>query len=76
MLKSTIVDPRVRLVPSKKLLDFLDAQKKHLKELPENVAKIMKQRRPHTAHLYQDYQGCGLGVQTTKTQLRAVDKTN
>ncbi|EDW43163.1 transmembrane protein 199 [Drosophila sechellia] len=44
MLKSTIVDPRVRLVPSKKLLDFLDAQKKHLKELPENVAKIMKQK--------------------------------
>ncbi|XP_039496128.1 transmembrane protein 199 [Drosophila santomea] len=44
MLKSTIVDARVRLVPSKKLLDFLDAQKEHFQEVPENVAKIMKQK--------------------------------
>ncbi|EDW97980.1 transmembrane protein 199 [Drosophila yakuba] len=43
MLKSTIVDARVRLVPSKKLLDFLDAQKEHFQQVPENVAKIMKQ---------------------------------
>lgn len=42
MLKTTIVDTRVRLVPSQKLLDFLDAQKKHFKQVPENVASIMK----------------------------------
>ncbi|KAI8044936.1 transmembrane protein 199 [Drosophila gunungcola] len=44
MLKSTIVDPRVRLVPSKKLLEFLDAQKERFPEVTENVAKIMKQK--------------------------------
>ncbi|XP_037728749.1 uncharacterized protein LOC119559751 [Drosophila subpulchrella] len=43
MLKSTIVDARVRLVPSKKLLDFLDAQKEHFQQVTENVAKVMKQ---------------------------------
>jgi len=44
MLKSTIVDVRVRLVPSKKLLDFLDAQKEHFQQVTENVAKVMKQK--------------------------------
>ncbi|XP_016984006.1 transmembrane protein 199 [Drosophila rhopaloa] len=44
MLKSTIVDPRVRLVPSKKLLEFLDSQKEYLPEVTENLAKIMKQK--------------------------------
>jgi len=44
MLKSTIVDARVRLVPSKKLLDFLDAQKEHFQQVTENVAKVMKQK--------------------------------
>ncbi|XP_017058563.1 transmembrane protein 199 [Drosophila ficusphila] len=44
MSKSTIVDTRVRLVPSKKLLDFLDAQKEHFQQVPENVAKIVKQK--------------------------------
>ncbi|XP_001358777.2 transmembrane protein 199 [Drosophila pseudoobscura] len=42
MLKSTIVDTRVRLVPSKTLLEFLDSQKEHFKKVPENVAKLMK----------------------------------
>ncbi|XP_030238415.1 uncharacterized protein LOC108649013 [Drosophila navojoa] len=42
MLKSTIVDTRVRLRPSKKLLDFLGEQKEHLKELPANLAKILE----------------------------------
>ncbi|XP_017007485.2 transmembrane protein 199 [Drosophila takahashii] len=44
MLKSTIVDARVRLVPSKKLLDFLDAHKEHFQQVPENVAKVMKHK--------------------------------
>ncbi|XP_017082749.1 transmembrane protein 199 [Drosophila eugracilis] len=44
MLKSTIVDTRVRLVPSKKLLEFLDVQKNNFQKVTENVAKIMKQR--------------------------------
>ncbi|XP_022215209.2 transmembrane protein 199 [Drosophila obscura] len=42
MLKSTIVDTRVRLVPSVTLLEFLDAQKEHFRKVPENVAKLMK----------------------------------
>ncbi|EDW16345.1 uncharacterized protein LOC6574856 [Drosophila mojavensis] len=42
MLKSTIVDTRVRLRPSKKLLNLLDKQKEHLKELPANLAKILE----------------------------------
>ncbi|XP_017023603.1 uncharacterized protein [Drosophila kikkawai] len=42
MLKSTIVDTRVRLVPSEKVLTFLDAQKEHFKLVPENVARLMK----------------------------------
>lgn len=42
MLKSTIVDTRVRLRPSKKLLDLLGAQKEHLKELPANLAKVLE----------------------------------
>ncbi|KAH8381847.1 hypothetical protein KR009_000647 [Drosophila setifemur] len=44
MLKTTIVDTRVRLVPSKKLLDFLGDQKEHLREVTENVASLMKQQ--------------------------------
>ncbi|XP_036673028.3 uncharacterized protein [Drosophila suzukii] len=44
MLKSTIVDARVRLVPSKKMLDFLEAQKEHFQQVTENVAKVMKQK--------------------------------
>ncbi|KAH8242976.1 hypothetical protein KR032_003430 [Drosophila birchii] len=42
MLKSTIVDTRVRLVPSEKVLSFLDAQKEHFEQVPENVARLMK----------------------------------
>ncbi|XP_034664683.1 transmembrane protein 199 [Drosophila subobscura] len=42
MLKSTIIDTRVRLVPSVTLLEFLDAQKEHFEKVPENVAKLMK----------------------------------
>ncbi|EDV94432.1 uncharacterized protein LOC6567905 [Drosophila grimshawi] len=42
MLKSTIVDTRVRLRPSKKLLALLDAQKEHFEEMPANVAKALK----------------------------------
>ncbi|XP_020813018.1 transmembrane protein 199 [Drosophila serrata] len=42
MLKSTIVDTRVRLVPSEKVLTFLDAQKEHFEQVPENVARLMK----------------------------------
>lgn len=42
MLKSTIVDTRVRMRPSKKLLDFLGEQKEHLKELPANLSKILE----------------------------------
>ncbi|XP_030369226.1 transmembrane protein 199 [Scaptodrosophila lebanonensis] len=42
MLKSTIIDTRIRLRPSKKLLDLLDAQKEHFKELPDNVAQLLK----------------------------------
>ncbi|XP_030558971.1 transmembrane protein 199 [Drosophila novamexicana] len=42
MLKSTIVDTRVRLRPSKKLLASINAQKEHLRELPANVATALE----------------------------------
>jgi len=42
MLKSTIIDTRVRLRPSQKVLKFLDAQKEHFEEVPANVATILK----------------------------------
>lgn len=42
MLKSTIVDTRIRLRPSKKILEFLDEQRQHLEDLPANVANIIK----------------------------------
>ncbi|EDV42610.1 uncharacterized protein Dana_GF18081 [Drosophila ananassae] len=44
MLKSSIVDTRVRLIPSQKLLKFLDKHKEHFHDVPENVANIMKQK--------------------------------
>ncbi|KAH8288921.1 hypothetical protein KR054_012079 [Drosophila jambulina] len=42
MLRSTIVDTRVRLVPSEKVLSFLDAHKENFEQVPENVARLMK----------------------------------
>lgn len=42
MLKSTIVDTRIRLRPSRKLLEFLDEQRQNLEDLPANVANILK----------------------------------
>lgn len=42
MLKSTIVDTRIRLRPSKKILELLDEQRQHLEDLPANVANIIK----------------------------------
>ncbi|KAH8381733.1 hypothetical protein KR093_011486 [Drosophila rubida] len=42
MQKSTIVDTRVRLHASKKVLEFLDAHKAHFDEAPANVANILK----------------------------------
>ncbi|KAH8267181.1 hypothetical protein KR026_001974 [Drosophila bipectinata] len=44
MLKSSIVDTRVRLLPSQKLLDFLEEHKQHYHEVPKNVANIMNQK--------------------------------
>lgn len=43
MLKSTIVDTRIRLRPSKKILEFLDEQTQNLEDLPANVANILKE---------------------------------
>ncbi|EDW84699.1 uncharacterized protein Dwil_GK12992 [Drosophila willistoni] len=42
MLKSTIIDNRVRIRPSKKVLDFLANQKEHFTQVTDNVAKLMK----------------------------------
>ncbi|KAH8420902.1 hypothetical protein KR222_008674 [Zaprionus bogoriensis] len=44
MSKSSIVDTRIRVRPSKKLLQFLDEQRPHLTDMPANVANILKQK--------------------------------
>ncbi|XP_062125385.1 transmembrane protein 199 [Drosophila sulfurigaster albostrigata] len=42
MLKSTIVDTRIRLRPSKKVLEFLAKHKEHFDDAPANLAQILK----------------------------------
>ncbi|KAH8284370.1 hypothetical protein KR018_010607 [Drosophila ironensis] len=44
MLKTTIADTHVRLVASQTLLDFLDKHKQHFPEVPEKVARLMKEK--------------------------------
>ncbi|XP_053951519.1 transmembrane protein 199 [Anastrepha ludens] len=42
MAKSSIVDTRVRVLPTLKLLKFIDQHKDNITEMPENLSKVLK----------------------------------
>lgn len=45
MLKSTIIDTSVRIIPSEELITFLKAQTTHEGCMPENIKKILNQNK-------------------------------